>query len=194
MSQAGITGLILAGGRGQRMGGQDKGLTIYRGEPLVQHVARRISPQVDRLIVSCNRNRRAYERLGFETVADDFPDYPGPLAGIAAGAHLISTPLLFCCPCDVPYVPDDVVQQLLAHMQTRRITYVQDGNRAQPLLCLIQREATQSILPYLEANGRSVMGWMDREQAVAVSWDGAERPEGAPDPFLNLNTPKDLHT
>ena len=190
MRDADVTGLILAGGQGTRMGGHDKGLTLYRNEPLVQQVAQRIAPQVARLIVNCNRNTDAYRRLGHETVHDTLANFAGPLAGIAACAGLIKTEYLFCCPCDMPHVPVDVVSRLRAAGQ--RVVYAHDGARAQPLICLLHVDAIAGIGPYLDAGERKVMGYLTREGAVAMHWP--KQPEGAVNPFANLNTPEDLAT
>ena len=186
-----VTGLILAGGRGQRLGGRDKGLVTYRGQPLVAHVASRIAPQVGPLLVSCNRNHEAYAQLGFKTVQDTLPGYPGPLAGIAASVDRIATPWMFCCPCDMPHVPTDVVA-CLQETRAHPVAYIHDGARAQPLVCLIHHEALTSVSRYLQTGGRSVLGWMKQQGATAVTWNSETRQIGTTVPFTNLNNPSDF--
>lgn len=112
IERAQITGLILAGGRGQRMGGRDKGLQPFQGEPLAAHVLRRLQPQVGRVLISANRHADAYAALGAPVIGDTLADFPGPLAGMLAGLQAIETDYLLTVPCDSPYLADDLAVRL----------------------------------------------------------------------------------
>ena len=107
-----ITGLILAGGRGSRMGGVDKGLQNHLGMPLAMHALLRLGPQVGEIMINANRNLGAYEAMGVPVWPDTLPDYAGPLAGFLAGLEHCETPYLVTVPCDSPLFPDDLVQRL----------------------------------------------------------------------------------
>ena len=112
IDRADITGLILAGGRGSRMGGVDKGLQNFHGIPLAQHALRRLAPQVGHLMLNANRNLDAYRAMGAPVWGDEVPDFPGPLAGMLAGLRHCETPYLVTAPCDTPYFPDDLTARL----------------------------------------------------------------------------------
>src|SRR5205814_3308446 len=107
-----ITGLILAGGRGSRMGGVDKGLQAHLGMPLAMHALLRLSPQVGEVMINANRNLAAYESMGVPVWPDPLPEYPGPLAGWLAGLEHCSTPYMVTVPCDTPDFPLDLVERL----------------------------------------------------------------------------------
>src|SRR5690606_11557876 len=107
-----ITGLILAGGRGSRMGGIDKGLQNYQGMPMAMHALLRLSPQVGQAMVNANRNLGAYEAMGVPVWPDNLPDFAGPLAGLAVGLERCETPYLATVPCDCPRFPLDLVERL----------------------------------------------------------------------------------
>ncbi|WP_087722598.1 molybdenum cofactor guanylyltransferase MobA [Pandoraea sp. PE-S2T-3] len=109
-----ITGLILAGGRGQRMGGRDKGLQLFDGQPLAAHVLARLQPQVGTLLISANRNHAAYAALGADVVSDETQDFAGPLAGMLAGLRAAKTEYVLTAPCDSPLLPDDLAARLAA--------------------------------------------------------------------------------
>ena len=181
-----ITGLVLAGGRGSRMGGLDKGLVEFRGEPLVLQIARRLAPQVGSLKVNANRNLDAYASLGFEVVPDRFPDFAGPLAGMASGLHGLQTPWLLSVPCDSPFVPPDYAQRMLAaatQAEAEVAMAVCDGR--QPVFALIARHLDEDLDAALAAGERKIDRWFGRHRLVEV--DFSDRPEA----FLNLNRPED---
>ncbi|MEM6582516.1 MAG: molybdenum cofactor guanylyltransferase MobA [Pseudomonadota bacterium] len=183
-----ITGLILAGGAGRRMGGQDKGMLLWQGQPLARHVAVRLRPQVDQLIISCNRNESFYRALADATALDVRPEYQGPLAGLESVRGHIESDLLLVAPCDTPLLPPDMcsrLEQEIIHSQ-ERICYVHDGNRSQYLCAIMRTEVLEQLPDYLNAGHRAVHQWYLQEGARAV--DFTDR-QGA---FINCNSELDL--
>jgi molybdopterin-guanine dinucleotide biosynthesis protein A len=182
-----ITGLILAGGAGRRMGGADKGLLPYLGRPLVAHAIERLAPQVDGLLISANRNIDAYRAFGYPVLTDDLGDYPGPLAGLAAGLSVCPTPWLLTCPCDCPALPPDLAARLFAAAKAQRanIAVAATAGRMQPTFQLCRREVLPALEAYLAAGHRKVGAWCREQEAVEVDFSAASA-------FDNLNTPTDL--
>ena len=154
--------VILAGGRGRRVGGKDKGLLIWGKEPLIQHIYKRIEPQVNQVIVSCNRNFDQYKNLVDVFVPDDRDGYCGPLAGIEAACNLIPSDYAIVIPCDAPSLPLDLVARLIYPLERQKnieVTYAWDGLRSQFLFTAIRSEVFSSITPCLDAGGRSLKDW-----------------------------------
>jgi molybdopterin-guanine dinucleotide biosynthesis protein A len=182
-----ITGGILAGGRGRRLGGADKGLIELDGRPLAAHIAARLAPQVDRVLVNANRNLEAYRALGHPVVQDEDPDFQGPLAGMAALLAHASTPWLVVVPCDGPFLPADLVERLWTARARARaeIGVAHDGTRLQPVYGLLPRALLADLRAYLQAGGRKIDRWYARH-AVAE----ADFSDEAGD-FFNVNTPED---
>ena len=181
-----ITGLILAGGRGQRLGGVDKGLQPWRGTPLVDHALARLAPQVREVLVSANRNVADYAARGVRVLADASDDFPGPLAGVLAGLRAASTPWLAVVPCDSPRLPVDLFARLAAGVGDASGAVVL-RERLEPVCCLLSTALADDLERYLADGGRKVEGWVARH-AVPVKFD---RPEDA-EAFANVNTPEDL--
>lgn len=191
-----ITGLILAGGRGQRMDGRDKGLQIFSGRPLVAHVAERLRPQVETFLISANRNRDAYAAFGAQVVSDETQDFAGPLAGMLAGLRAARTDYVLTVPCDSPFLPEDLGERLAA-----ALTDSPSGTGAPPLLAafavtargphpvfaLLHRALADDLAATLASGEHRVRAWLARHKAVQVHF-GNERP------FYNVNTLDDLHT
>lgn len=179
-----ITGLILAGGAGRRMGGADKGLVDYQGQPLVAHAIKRLAPQVNRLLISANRNLDSYRHFGFPLVSDDQPDYPGPLAGLAAGLAACSTDWLICAPCDCPALPQELVSRLwaAAQEQSASIAVAATGGRMQPTFQLCRRSLLPALHAYLASGARKVGGWCHAQAAIEVDFADTTA-------FRNLNSP-----
>lgn len=183
-----ITGVILAGGLGSRMGGADKGLLPFAGRPLVGHVIERLAPQVGRLLINANRNSERYASLGGEVIADRISGYPGPLAGLHAALTVAATPLVVSAPCDAPYLPSDLVARLaagLAATDGQLAIAVADG-RLHPVFCLCRTDLAPRLAAYLDAGGRKVAGWCRDMGAVEVDFSDCV------DRFRNCNTPDDL--
>jgi molybdopterin-guanine dinucleotide biosynthesis protein A len=181
-----ITGLILAGGRGQRLGGVDKGLQPWRGLALVDHALARLAPQVSAVMISANRNAEAYAARHVRVLADASDDFPGPLAGILAGLRAASTPWLAVVPCDSPRLPPDLVERLARGVGEQRGAVVQ-RDRLEPVCCLLSTSLADDLERYLADGGRKVEAWVARH-ASPVPFD---RPDDAA-AFANINTPDEL--
>ncbi|NBU58681.1 MAG: molybdenum cofactor guanylyltransferase [Betaproteobacteria bacterium] len=185
-----VTGLVLAGGEGRRMGGVDKGLLLLGGQPLVARVAARLRPQVDKLLLSANRNLDGYRRLGFEPLVDTVDDgarTAGPLAGVLAGLDACATDWIVTAPCDSPELPDDLVNRLLggAEASGARAALATTDGGAHPVFMLLRRELAADLRDFLEGGGRRIRDWQNRVDAVTVHF-----PDDAA--FANINTPDDL--
>ena len=192
-----VTGLVLAGGRGSRMGGIDKGLQPFRGQPLVQHAIARLRPQVGALMVNANRNLPDYQRLGVPVHPDALPDFPGPLAGFLAGLAHCRTEWLVTVPCDTPLFPLDLVARLgqAAARESADIAMAaapeEDGIlHPQPVFCLLRRSLLDSLAEFTGAGGRKIDAWTARHRTVTVPFDA---PGDAAQAFFNVNTLAQLH-
>ncbi|MDE2047586.1 MAG: molybdenum cofactor guanylyltransferase MobA [Betaproteobacteria bacterium] len=193
-----ITGLVLAGGRGQRMGGADKGLQPFRGTPLALHALQRLAPQVGRVMINANRNLDSYAGFGVPVWPDapvaapatDAPvEFAGPLAGFIAGLQHCDTPYLVTMPCDVPLFPHDLVARLAAALQAAGAdaASVATGAQLQPVFCLMRAALRDSLQRYLQGGGRKVDAWLAQQHAVVVPFDD----EAA---FANVNTQAELQS
>lgn len=181
--------LLLAGGRGQRMGGQDKGLLAWRGEPLIAHLQRLTRPLTDDLIISCNRNQDRYAPYADQLVSDDSPDFPGPLAGIRAGLAAARHTHLLVLPCDVPNLDAQLLSALrdTAQRHPQVPVMVRHGEFWEPLICIIPTHLRTEVEQAWHAGERS-----PRKIFLQLGGVGLECP--ANDPRLaNLNTPELLH-
>ena len=191
-----ITGLILAGGRGSRMGTVDKGLQPFRGEPMAVHVLRRLAPQVGALAINANQNPDAYAAFGAPVWPDDLTGFEGPLAGLETGLRRCSTELLVTAPCDSPFLPADLVARLHAAMMDAGADLAlaeteeagDDGAlriQPHPVFALVKKSALPQLSAYLLGSGRRMDGWYGSIKTVRVRFDDA----GA---FRNINTLREL--
>ncbi|MEJ2479421.1 MAG: molybdenum cofactor guanylyltransferase MobA [Acidihalobacter sp.] len=182
-----ITAVILAGGEGRRMGGEDKGLIQLAGRRMVEQVLSRIVPQVGRVIINANRNRAVYARLGHPVFSDELNDFQGPLAGVATALAQIDTPLLLTLPCDSPAPPADLAERLYRSLQERKadIAMAHDGRRTHPVFALLRRELLPSLRDYLAAGDRKIDLWFERHRCITVDFSDEA------DAFLNVNSPED---
>ena len=174
-SSSNITGLILAGGAGRRVGLRDKGLIEWRGRPLVSHVCDRLKPQVDELLISCNRNLSRYQDYTQQVVVDDRKDFQGPLAGLEAASTRLHTEYLAVVSCDMPEIPPDLVKRLLKPFVQERngspeISYAHDGSRSQYLCAVLKRDCLQTLQSFLNEGHRAVRDWYRQHDAVAVDF------------------------
>ncbi|OPA91381.1 molybdenum cofactor guanylyltransferase MobA [Pseudomonas fluorescens] len=178
--------LLLAGGRGQRMGGQDKGLLTWQGEPLIAHLQRLTRPLTDDLIISCNRNHEIYAPYADQLVSDDSPDFPGPLAGIRAGLAAARHEHLLILPCDVPHIDARLLAELRATAQRNPLLplMVRHGEFWEPLICIIPTRLRSEVEQAWDAGERS-----PRKIFMQLGGTGLECPANDPR-FANLNTPE----
>lgn len=186
-----ITGLILAGGRGSRMGGVDKGLQNHEGMPLAMHALMRLGPQVGHLMVNANRNLGAYEAFGVPVWPDALPDYPGPLAGFLAGLEHCETGHLVTVPCDTPNFPPDLVERLADALAAEdaeiamAATRGAEGVQVQPVFCLMRSSLMESLVRFTAGGERKIDRWTARHRCVEVVFDDELA-------FFNANTPDEL--
>ena len=181
--------LLLAGGRGQRMGGQDKGLLPWHGQPLVAHLQRLTRPLTDDLIISCNRNHEQYAPYADQLVSDDGPDFPGPLAGIRAGVAAARHAHVLILPCDVPNIDVGLLADLCetAHRNPQVPVMVRHGEFWEPLICIIPTHLKTQVQQAWDAGERS-------PRKIFLQLGGVGLECQADDPRLaNLNTPELLH-
>jgi len=189
-----ITGLVLAGGRGSRMGGVDKGLQNHLGIPLALHTLLRLGTQVGHTMINANRNLAAYESMGVPVWPDALPDYPGPLAGFLAGLEHCETPWLVTVPCDTPNFPGDLVARLAAAAEAEdaeaamAATLEPDGSlQLQPVFCLLRSTLLESLVRATAAGERKIDRWAGKHRCATVAFDDA-------DAFFNANTLAELQT
>ncbi len=183
-----ITGVILAGGRATRMGGEDKGLIAVAGRTLIETVISALRPQVSDLLINANRNLERYRACGLPVVTDMLEGYCGPLAGIASAMRVAKTPYILSVPCDSPLIAPDLAVRLHAGIKDNdaAIGVADSGGRLEPVFALIDCNLLQSLLAYLESGERKIDRWYAMHPMTAVDLsDHAEM-------FLNLNTPEDL--
>ncbi|MFY9514048.1 MAG: molybdenum cofactor guanylyltransferase MobA [Rubrivivax sp.] len=191
MATQDITGLVLAGGRGSRMGGVDKGLQLHLGRPLAQHALLRLQPQVGAVALNANRNLDAYAAMGVPVWPDPLPDHPGPLAGLLAGLVHAGTPWLVSVPCDTPNFPADLVARLAAAALAQDAEIVmpstlEDGRvQPQPVFCLLRSTLRSSLQAYLQAGERKVERWTAQHRCVLLPFDDSAA-------FFNANTLAEL--
>lgn len=181
-----ITGVVLAGGKASRMGGQDKGLMLLNGKPLWQHVVDCLLPQVNEVVISANRNLDIYRQSGFPVIADTLSGFPGPLAGLLSVMQQTSGEWFLFCPCDTPFIPDNLVERLVEQRQNAPVVWVHDGDRDHPAVALAHRSLAPKIVDYLASGERRVMVFM--RQVGGHSIDFSDTKEA----FRNINTPEDL--
>ncbi len=192
-----ITGVVLAGGRGSRMGGVDKGLQNFNGLPLALHTLMRLQMQAGEVMINANRNLGAYEAFGVPVWPDVLADYPGPLAGFLTALERCETPWLVTVPCDTPLFPLDLVSRLAeaAQQQGAEIAMPaapeEDGQlRTQPVFCLLRTELLESLVSFTQANGRKIDAWTAQHKTIAVPFDA---PGDDAKAFFNANTLAELH-
>jgi molybdenum cofactor guanylyltransferase len=186
MSAVAISGVILAGGRGKRMGGVDKGLQLLLGRPLISWVVERLRPQVAEVIVSANRDLERYAAIGDRVVTDRSADFNGPLAGLQAGLAVADHDLMVTVPCDAPLLPSDLVARLAFALEESGadVAIAVTGDQPHPVFCLCKRKMLSSIDAFLASGARKVDLWVSSVRHVQVTFDG--------EAFVNVNTPEEL--
>ena len=201
MNDLSMTGLILAGGRGARMGGIDKGLQNFNGTPLTLHTLMRLQMQtsepLSQIMVVANRNLSAYESFGVQVWPDSTDGFAGPLAGFLTGLERCETDLLLTVPCDSPLFPLNLVQRLLDTLILEQADIAvaaakeEDGTvRAQPVFCLMRVNLLESLVKFMQSGGRKIDAWTALHKTVLVPFD---TPDVDPRAFFNANTLEELH-
>ena len=191
IAPADVTGLVLAGGRGSRMGGVDKGLQNHRGIPLAMHALLRLAPQVGEIMINANRNLGAYESMGVPVWPDTLADYAGPLAGFLTGLERCETPYLVTVPCDSPLFPVDLVARLAQALADADAEIAMPATRengvlqVQPVFCLMQTTLLESLVRFTQGGQRKIDKWTALHRCVDVPFDDAHA-------FANANTADEL--
>jgi molybdopterin-guanine dinucleotide biosynthesis protein A len=183
-----VTGIVLAGGQGSRMGGVDKGLQTFRGKPMVAHVVERLAPQVTEILINANRNPQDYAVFGHRVIADEIEGFAGPLAGFERGLAHASHELVVTVPCDSPFLPHDLVARLHRAM-TRdgaQLAVAKTGDQAHPVFSLMRREVHASLRAFLASGQRKIDKWYAGLRLFEVPFDDEA------DAFLNINTREEL--
>ena len=178
----------MAGGRGSRMGGVDKGLKPLRGKPMVAWVIERFAPQVDEILINANQNVEVYSRFGYRVVPDEVPDFAGPLAGLHRGLTVAAHELVATVPCDSPFLPPDLVGRLRAAMERdgAELAVARTGDQPHPVFCLCRKRVLPGLTEFLAGGGRKIDAWYSRLKVSEVMFDDQ------PDAFSNINTQDEL--
>lgn len=183
-----VTGIVLAGGMGRRMGGVDKGLVELDGLPMVAHVLARLAPQVAALVVNANQNIERYAAFGHPVVQDDVGGFAGPLAGLHAGLTRTATPYAVTSPCDSPFLPSDLVARLAAGLKRdgAQLAVARTFAQAHPVFALVRTDVLPHLGEYLASGGRKIDAWYASLRVVEVPFDDEA------DAFRNINTVAEL--
>jgi molybdopterin-guanine dinucleotide biosynthesis protein A len=183
-----ITGVILAGGLGRRMGSVDKGLQLLRGKPMVAWVIERFAPQVDEVLINANQNLERYAAFGHRVIPDEIAGYAGPLAGLHRGLTESAHEIIATVPCDSPFLPRDLIARLRAALKLRgaEIAVAKTGDRPHPVFCLCRKSVLPGLTDFLSGGGRKIDAWYAKLKVVEVPFDDQ------PDAFSNINTEEEL--
>ena len=189
-----ITGLILAGGRAQRMGGIDKGLIPFHQKPLIEATLTRLKPQVGSMLINANRNITKYATYGYPVIMDETPDFSGPLAGFSVGLKACTTPYLMTSPCDSPLLPTDLAAKLATELERGDYQLVYASSKeadgkvwAQPVFCLMRTDLQDSLDSFLQKGDLKIDRWFKELKSSTVIFDDAQA-------FANINTPEELQS
>lgn len=183
-----VSGIVLAGGLGRRMGGVNKGLLPFRGKPLVAHVLERFTPQVDELLINANSDLDTYEQFGYPVIPDAVTGFAGPLAGLQRGMDAAQHSLIATVPCDSPFLPADLVSRLSValHQHNAELAVARTGDQPHPVFCLCQRTLLPGLTAFLQNGGRKIDSWYAALHYIEVAFDDT------PEAFANINTPEEL--
>jgi molybdopterin-guanine dinucleotide biosynthesis protein A len=182
----GVTGILLAGGQGRRMGTVDKGLQLLHGEPMVAAVLARFAPQVDEILINANQNLEAYRAFGHRVVPDAIGGFAGPLAGLHAGLSAASHPLVLTAPCDSPFLPPDLFSRLKNAMKENDLAVAKTGDQPHPVFALVRKTVKQNLEDFLKGGGRKIDAWYASLKVIEVPFDDEA------DAFRNINTREEL--
>jgi molybdenum cofactor guanylyltransferase len=181
-----VSGVVLAGGQGRRMGGVDKGLQPLHGKPMVGWVVARFKSQVEEIIINANQNLEVYRAFGYRVVADEIGGFAGPLAGLHAGLGAAAYPLVATVPCDSPFLPADLVARLKNALGDKDLAVAKTGEQPHPVFVLLRRSLKRNLETFLEQGGRKIDAWYGSLRTVEVSFDDEA------EAFRNINTPEEL--
>jgi len=183
-----ITGIVLAGGMGRRMGGIDKGLVELDGRPMVAHVLARLAPQVGAVLINANQNGDRYAQFGYPVIADAVGGFAGPLAGLHAGMSEAKTPLVVTVPCDSPFLPLDLVARLATAIarDDAQLAVAQTLGQPHPVFALVRRDVLPHLASFLRGGGRKIDAWYASLRVALVPFDDVA------DAFRNINTAAEL--
>ena len=189
-----ITGLILAGGRAQRMGGIDKGLIPFHQKPLIETTIQRLKTQVGPILINANRNITKYAVYGYPVIMDETPDFSGPLAGFLMGLKNCKTPYLLTTPCDSPLFTEDLATKLASELEQANLDLVYASSKeadgkvwAQPVFCLMRANLQDSLISFLDKGDLKIDRWFKELKSGTVIFDNAQA-------FANANTPEELQS
>jgi len=188
ISKNDITGVILAGGQARRMEGQDKGLVLLNNKPMIEYIIEILKPQVGSILINANRNHDKYAEYGFDIVSDELSGFHGPLAGMASSLNKIQTPYMLTAPCDSPFIPEDLAQRLITSLETENadISVAHNGERMQPVFCLMKKELLSSMNNFLSQGERKIDKWFNQHTLAIADFSDI------PKTFDNLNTLEDI--
>jgi molybdopterin-guanine dinucleotide biosynthesis protein A len=183
-----VTGVILAGGLGRRMGGFDKGMIELDGRPMIAHVIQRLAGQVAEILINANRSLERYRAFGYRVVPDAIEGYAGPLAGLERGLSEAGHELVATVPCDSPFLPVELVRRLYASLAAEHaeLAVARTGSQTHPVFCLCTRRLHPHLRDFLAAGGRKIDAWYSTLDVVEVPFD--DQPEA----FSNINTREEL--
>ncbi|MFT7234743.1 MAG: molybdopterin-guanine dinucleotide biosynthesis protein [Methylophagaceae bacterium] len=185
-----VTGVILAGGQGRRMGGQDKGLIPYHKRPLIEHIITLFEPQVDELIINANRNIKQYQEYRHRIIEDTLTNFCGPLAGMLSVMQACESDFILTCPCDSPQISPQLRQRMMETLLANNadIAVAHDGDRMQPVFCLIPLRLTDHLEQFLANGDRKIDLWFTQHNTIAVDFSDQANS------FTNFNHPEDIIT
>jgi molybdenum cofactor guanylyltransferase len=188
ISRTAITGIVLAGGQGRRMGGVDKGLVALGDRPLVARVIERLAPQVGAVVINANQNIERYRAFGYRVVPDAVGGFAGPLAGLHAGLSVSTTPFVMTAPCDSPFLPLDLVARLGDALARDRaqLAVAKTFDQPHPVFALVDTTVFAHLTEFLQRGGRKIDAWYAKLAVVEVSFDDEA------DSFRNINTRAEL--
>jgi molybdopterin-guanine dinucleotide biosynthesis protein A len=183
-----VTGIVLAGGQGRRMGTVDKGLQLLHGKPMVAAVIERLAPQVDEILINANQNLAAYAIFGHRVVPDAISGFAGPLAGLHAGLSAAKHTLVLTVPCDSPFLPLDLYSRLKKEMNKNDLAVAKTGDQPHPVFALVRASVLKNLESFLAGGGRKIDAWYASLKVVEVAFDDEA------DAFRNINTREELNS
>lgn len=183
-----ISGVILAGGKGRRMGGVDKGLVAFLGKPMIEHVLQRLKPQVDEILINANRELAQYGDLGYPVIEDEIGGFAGPLAGLHKALQVSEHAYVLSVPCDSPFLPHNLVERLMNGLVERDadLAVAKTGQQSHPVFCLCRRALLPNLDAYLQDGGRKFEAWYSTLEVAEVQFNDNAKA------FANVNTPEEL--